>query len=279
MRRSPPRGVPVGKKCVSPANHSVFSTPRELVQFLGRMRELSGGKPVGFKLCVGSRVELIAICKAIRAEGVTPDFILIDGSEGGTGAAPLEYEDHVRTPLTEGLMTAHNVLVGCGLRDQVKIGAAGKIASGSDIVKRLIQGADYTNAARAMMMATGCIQSQRCHTNHCPVGVTTQDPRRAAALNVADKSQRVARFQDATVDEAMRLMASMGAHQAAQLSPDMLRRRVSHTDTRAYSDLYEWLQPGQLLAEPPESWARDWQNANPDTFVVPHFSTRTYGSS
>jgi glutamate synthase domain-containing protein 2 len=193
------RNVPTGEKCVSPPYHRVFATPRELVLFIARMRELAGGKPTGFKLCVGTRRDVLAICKAMREEGVTPDFIVVDGSEGGTGAAPLEYEDHVGTPLTEGLMCVHNALVGTGLRDRVKIGASGKVAIGSDIVKRIIQGADYTNAARAMMMAVGCIQAQRCHTNTCPVGVTTQDPRRTRALVVGDKSVRVQRFQDATV--------------------------------------------------------------------------------
>ena len=189
------RGVPQGEKCVSPAAHKVFATPRELVQFVARMRELANGKPVGFKLCVGYRHELLAICKAMADEQITPDFIVIDGSEGGTGAAPLEYEDHVGTPLTDGLIMMHNALVGTGLRDRIKLGASGKVATGTDIVKRLIQGADYTNAARAMMMAIGCIQAQKCHTNECPVGVATQDPRRARALNVADKSERVLRYQ------------------------------------------------------------------------------------
>ena len=183
------RGVPRGRKCVSPAAHPVFGTPRELVLFVARLRELAGGKPAGFKLCVGARVDVLAVCKAMLEEGTAPDFVIVDGAEGGTGAAPLEYSDHVGTPLTEGLMTVHNALVGVGLRSQVTIGASGKVATGSDIVKRIIQGADYTNAARAMMMATGCIQSQRCHTNTCPVGVATQDPRRARALDVADKSR------------------------------------------------------------------------------------------
>lgn len=268
------RNVPQGKKCVSPPNHSLFSTPRELVRFIGKMRDLAGGKPGGFKLCVGSRIEVLAICKAVIEEGIAPDFIIVDGSEGGTGAAPLECEDHVGTPLTEGLMTVHNALVGCGLRDQIKIGAAGKVATGSDIVKRLIQGADYTNAARAMMMATGCIQSQRCQTNQCPVGVATQDPKRAMALDVADKSQRVRNFQAATVSEAMQIMASMGVSEPHELSPDMLRRRVDHTTAGPYSELFDWLRPGELLAEAPQSWARDWKLADPDSFRVQHFAVR-----
>ena len=261
------RGVPAGEKCVSPAAHSAFSTPRELIGFISRLRALCGGKPVGFKLCVGSRVDILAVCKAMLAEGVTPDFIIVDGAEGGTAAAPLEYEDHVGLPLTDGLMTVHNALVGTGLRSVIRVGASGKVASGNDIIKRLIQGADYTNAARAMMMAVGCIQSQRCHTNRCPVGVATQDPRRARALDVADKSERVYRYQKATVEETMRLMGSMGIADPAMLSPHLLRKRTSATEQRSYAELYEWLRPGELLADTPPSWRCDWDAANPDSFV------------
>jgi glutamate synthase domain-containing protein 2 len=263
------RNVPQGETCVSPAAHRVFGTPRELVAFIARMRELAGGKPAGFKLCVGSRVDVLAICKAMLAEGTAPDFIVVDGAEGGTGAAPPEYSDHVGQPLTEGLMTVHNALVGVGLRDRVRVGAAGKVATGSDIVKRLIQGADYTNAARAMMMATGCIQAQRCHTNTCPVGVATQDPRRTRALDVPDKTERVYRYQRATVAEAQRIMASMGARSPAGLRPEQLMRRIGHMDTRSYAELFDWPEPGELLAQPPRAWAADWKAADPDSFGSP----------
>jgi glutamate synthase domain-containing protein 2 len=260
------RGVPKGQKCVSPARHSMFSTPRELVRFVAQMRELAGGKPAGIKLCIGARHEFLAICKAMIEEGTGPDFIVVDGSEGGTGAAPQEYEDHVGTPLTEGLMIVHNALVGSGLRDRIRVGASGKVATGSDIVKRIAQGADYTNAARAMMMAAGCIQAQRCHTNTCPVGVTTQDPRRGRALDVPDKTQRVYRFQQATVAQAQQIMGSMGLHGPAEIEPWMLIRRVDEMTTSSYAELFEWLEPGELLATPRESWAADWQRANPDSF-------------
>lgn len=260
------RGVPQGETVTSPPYHRVFSTPRELVLFLARMRELADGKPVGFKLCVGSRHEFLAICKAMLAEQVTPDFIIVDGAEGGTGAAPLEFADNVGLPLTEGLMTVHNALVGTGLRDRVRIGASGKVATGSDVVKRLLQGADYTNAARAMMFAVGCIQAQRCHTNTCPVGVATQDPRRGRAVDVADKSQRVRRFQEATVKSALQIMASMGVAEPAQLGPHMLLHRVDAHTTRSYADLYDWLTPRQLLTDTPPSWRQDWEAADPDTF-------------
>jgi glutamate synthase domain-containing protein 2 len=260
------RNVPQGEKCISPAYHRVFSTPRELVLFIARMRELAGGKPTGFKLCLGSRTDFLAICKAMVEEKTTPDFIIIDGSEGGTGAAPLEYEDHVGTPLTEGLIAVHNALVGTGLRDRIRIGASGKVAAGNDIIKRLIQGADYTNAARAMMMAAGCIQAQRCHTNTCPVGVTTQNPRRARALDVGDKSQRVYRYHDATVRQAAQLMGSMGLRGPDGLSPQHLRRRIDSTTTASYDELYDWLRPDELLADAPYAWSRDWNDADPDRF-------------
>ncbi|MEE2060623.1 FMN-binding glutamate synthase family protein [Rhodococcus artemisiae] len=262
------REVPAHEKCVSPSAHSAFRTPRELVEFVGRLRELAGGKPVGFKLCVGSRIEFLALCKAMIDVGATPDFIVVDGAEGGTAAAPLEYEDHVGLPLTDGLMTVHNAFVGSGLRDRIKIGASGKVAAGNDIVKRLIQGADFTNAARAMMMAIGCIQAQRCHTNACPVGVATQDPMRSRALNVADKSIRAWRYQEATVQQAVQIMASLGASDPSELTPHMLRRKIDATHVRSYAEIYEWLSPGALLDDPPESWAADWEAATPDSFRV-----------
>ncbi|HEY6526119.1 MAG TPA: FMN-binding glutamate synthase family protein [Solirubrobacteraceae bacterium] len=269
------RSVPQGQTCVSPPGHKVFSTPRELIRFIAEMRELAGGKPTGFKLCIGARHELLAICKAMIEEGTAPDFITVDGSEGGTGAAPGEYEDHMGTPLTEGLMMLHNALVGCGLRDRVRIGCSGKIATGSDIVKRLAMGADYTNAARAMMMAVGCLQSQRCHTNECPVGVATQDPKRSRALDVPDKTERVYRYQHAVVAEATRLIASMGLQSPGEVGPHHLVRRVDHVTSRSYAELYDWLEPGQLLHEPPESWQADWARADPDSFTPRETSLRS----
>jgi len=260
------RGVPQGEKCVSPPTHTVFSTPVELIEFLARMRELAGGKPVGFKLCVGSRMDVLAICKAILAVGTAPDFIIVDGSEGGTGAAPLEFEDHVGMPLTHGLMTVHNALVGAGLRDRIRVGASGKVAAGNDVVKRIIQGADYTNSARAMMMAAGCIQAQKCHTDKCPTGVATQSHVRGRVLDVGDKSQRVQRYQKATVDEAVKIMAAMGARTPRDLSPHQLRINVSATRAESYASLFDWLRPGELLDEAPQSWAFDWATASADTF-------------
>lgn len=261
------RDVPQGQTVISPPYHQVFSTPRELIQFIAHFRELAGGKPAGFKLCLGSRVDFLAICKAMVEEGITPDFIIVDGAEGGTGAAPLEYEDHVGMPLTEGLMTIHNALVGIGVRDRVKVAAAGKVATGVDIVKRVIQGADYTNAARAMMMAAGCIQAQTCHTNTCPVGVATQDPKRMRALHVPDKTARVANYQRETVAQAMQVIASMGLASFEELRPHMLRRRIDHATIKSYAEIFEHLAPGQLLRDAPASWDRDWVVANADRFT------------
>lgn len=261
------RGVPQGEKCVSPPSHKVFSTPRELVRFIGQMRELSGGKPTGFKMCMGSRVEFLSVCKAMLAEGITPDFIIVDGGEGGTGAAPLEYEDHVGTPLTEGLLNVHNALVGTGLRDQIKVGASGKVATGIDIVKRLLQGADFTNSARSMMMAVGCIQAQLCHTDTCPVGVATQNPRLYRALDVPSKADRVFHYQKHCVEQAMQVMGSMGIAGPHQLRPDMLRRRIDHQQVLSYAEIFHHLTPGELLEAPPAGhWAHDWALADADAF-------------
>ncbi|MFG2307836.1 glutamate synthase-related protein [Streptomyces sp. NPDC048566] len=260
------RGVPEGATVVSPASHRVFSTPRELVLFLARMRELAGGKPTGIKLCVGSRRQFLAVCKAMLAEGVTPDFVVVDGAEGGTGQAPAEFAGRLGTPLTEGLITVHNALAGSGLREHIRIGASGRVATGSDIVGRLVQGADYTNAARAMMVAAGCLRAHRCHTGTCPVGVATQDPRRVRALDVADKSARVYRYQRAAVLGASRIMAAMGVRSAAELTPHRLLRRTGPAGVATYAELYEWLAPGVLLAAPPPHWAADWEAADPDTF-------------
>lgn len=268
------RGIPEGLKCVSPPRHPEFSTPAEMIEFLAKMRELSGGKPTGFKLCVGSRIDVLAICKAILEVGTAPDFIIVDGSEGGTGAAPLEYEDSVGMPLSYGVMTVHNALVGAGLRDNIKIGASGKVASGADIVQRLIQGADYTNSARAMMMAIGCIQAQKCHTGKCPTGIATQSQWRARAIDVTDKGERVRSYHASTVAQAAQLMATLGAREPHELSPHMLRHNVSPSESVSYAELFKWLSPGELLDGGPKDWAKDWAAASADTFAHRFSKTR-----
>ena len=261
------RGVPVGETVVSPPAHTAFHTPLELMHFIATLRSLSGGKPVGFKLCVGARTEFLSICKAMLETGITPDFVIVDGAEGGTGAAPLEFEDHVGMPLTEGLMLVHNCLVGVGLRRHIRIGASGKVATGVDIVSRICQGADFTLAARAMMFAVGCIQAMKCHTNRCPTGVATQNRGLARALYVPDKIERVYNYQRGTIGSAAQIVASMGLNGFHELQPSMLNRRIEGQRTRTYAELYEWLMPGELLDDPPpESWCSDWIEASADEF-------------
>jgi glutamate synthase domain-containing protein 2 len=260
------RDVPRDRKCISPSYHQVFSTPVELIEFVAEMRELAGGKPAGFKLCVTSKRDVLAICKAILQVGTAPDFIIVDGSEGGTGAAPVEFEDYVGMPLSQGLMLVHNALVGSGLRDKIKVSAAGKVAEGSDIVRRMIQGADYVNAARSMMMALGCIQAMRCAENTCPVGVATQNKYRQRALHIPTKTEYVYNYQRNTVREALRLMASLGVQHPDELHPELLRRNLGEGKSASYAELYDWLQPGQLLQAAPASWRQAWQEASPDRF-------------
>ncbi len=261
------RGVPVGQTVVSPPAHTAFTTPLELMHFVATLRSLSDGKPVGFKLCIGSRTEFLSICKAMLQTGITPDFIIVDGSEGGTGAAPQEFEDHVGMPLTEGLMMVQNCLVGTGLRQHIRIGASGKITTGFDIVRRVIQGADFTLAARAMMFAVGCIQALKCHTNRCPTGVATQDAGLSRALHVPDKIDRVANFQKGTVASAAQMVASMGLDSFAELSPSMLNRRIDSYRSGTYAEIYEWLMPGELLESPPDTWLSDWIESSAEEFV------------
>ena len=193
------RGVPMGQDCISPASHSAFSTPLEFVEFIAQLRSLAKGKPVGFKLCIGHRREFMCIVRAMLETGITPDFIVIDGKEGGTGAAPLEFANHMGMPLVEGLTFAHNTLRGVGLRERIKLGASGKLVTSFDIARVLALGADWANSARGFMFAVGCIQAQACHTNHCPTGVATQDAGRQRALNVIDKGTRVANFHRNTL--------------------------------------------------------------------------------
>lgn len=204
------RKVPLGQDVLSPPGHTAFSTPIELLEFVAKLRQLSGGKPVGFKLCVGKCREFFAICKAMVETGITPDFITVDGGEGGTGAAPLEFTNRIGTPLVEGLILVHNALVGYDVRDHIRIISSGKITSGFGMVKRLALGADLCNAARAMMMAIGCIQALKCNSNHCPVGVATQDPSLMAGQVVSDKKGRVASYHQATLESMCEMIGAMG---------------------------------------------------------------------
>lgn len=263
------RGVPTGEDCVSPACHSAFSTPVGLLEFVARMREMSGGKPAGFKLCIGHPWEFLAICKAMAATGITPDFIVIDGKEGGTGAAPLEFMDHVGMPLRDGLSFAHNALVGVGLRDRIRIGASGKITSAFDMAKVLALGADWCNAARGFMFAVGCIQAQSCHTGMCPTGVTSQDPLRQRALVVPDKAERVANFHRNTLHALTELVAAAGLSHPSELRPHHFLRRASSDRVISFAQQYEMLGTGQLLADPESSpkFREAWAMSSSDSFT------------
>ena len=262
------RGVPMGQDCISPSSHSAFSTPLEMMDFITRLRDLSGGKPVGFKLCLGHPWEFMAIVKAMLQTGVTPDFVVVDGGEGGTGAAPTEFSDHVGAPMREGLLFVHNTLVGAGLRDRIKIGAAGKVVSAFDIASLLAIGADWTNAARGFMFAVGCVQSLSCHTNRCPTGVATQDPWRQAALIVPDKAERVYNFHRLTLKALAEMLAAAGLEHPDQLKPDHLARRVSATQIAQFSQLHTLLKPGELLDGSLTSglYGDSWLRARADSF-------------
>lgn len=241
------RGVPVGEDCVSPAAHSAFSTPIELMQFVERLRSLSGGKPTGFKLCIGHPWEWFAIAKAMQATGIVPDFIVVDGAEGGTGAAPLEFTDHVGAPLQEGLLLVHNTLVGLGLRDQIKIGCAGKVVSAFDIARMMALGADWCNSARGFMFALGCIQAQHCHTGLCPTGVTTQDPQRQQALVVPDKAERVYRYHQNTLKALQELTQAAGLQHPGEISANHIVHRCGAHEVKLLANLLPFVQPGALL--------------------------------
>jgi glutamate synthase domain-containing protein 2 len=242
------RGVKAGEDCVSPAAHSAFGTPLELLQFVDRLRTLSGGKPTGFKFCIGHPWEWFAICKAMQESGITPDFIVVDGAEGGTGAAPLEFTDHVGTPLQEGLLLVHNTLVGLGLRERIKLGASGKIVSAFDIARAMALGANWCNSARGFMFALGCIQAQHCHTGECPTGVTTQDPHRQQALVVPDKATRVRQFHDSTLHALKELVQAAGLLHPNDITPAHIVRRVEGDQVRLLSNQLVFLKPGELLA-------------------------------
>jgi glutamate synthase domain-containing protein 2 len=241
------RGVPEGQDCISPSAHSAFSTPTELLQFIARLRELSGGKPTGFKLCIGHPWEWFAIARAMLETGITPDFIVVDGGEGGTGAAPLEFTNHMGAPLQEGLHLVHNTLIGLNLRDRIKIGAAGKIISAFDILRAMALGADWCNSARGFMFSLGCIQAQTCHTGHCPTGVTTQDPVRQQALVVPDKATRVYNFHHQTMHALKELVQAAGLQHPNDITPNHIVRRVDENEVRLLSKLLPNMQPGALL--------------------------------
>jgi len=243
------RGVPMGQDCISPASHSAFSTPLEFVEFIAQLRSLAKGKPVGFKLCIGHRREFMCIVRAMLETGITPDFIVIDGKEGGTGAAPLEFANHMGMPLVEGLTFAHNTLRGVGLRERIKLGASGKLVTSFDIARVLALGADWANSARGFMFAVGCIQAQACHTNHCPTGVATQDAGRQRALNVIDKGTRVANFHRNTLKALGDMAGAAGLSHPSQFLPHHFLMREKDRDMVTGEDVFPYMPEGFLLRE------------------------------
>ena len=241
------RGVPPWVDCVSPSRHGAFATPIEMMRFVEKLRTLSGGKPVGFKLCIGHPWEWFAIAKAMLETGITPDFIVVDGAEGGTGAAPVEFTDHVGAPLQEGLLLVHNTLVGLNLRDRIKLGCAGKVITAFDIARMISLGADWCNSARGFMFALGCIQSQTCHTGQCPTGVSTQDPQRERALVVPTKADRVYHFHRSTLIALKELVQAAGLADPGQLTAAHIVRRSAEHSVKLLVNLLPFVQPGELL--------------------------------
>lgn len=253
--------------CISPSYHTTFTTPIEFLEFIEKLRKFSGGKPTGFKLCVGERFEFLAICKAMLKTDIYPDFIVIDGAEGGTGAAPLEFTEHVGTPLREGILFVHNALVGINAREKIKLGASGQIISGFGMAFNMALGADWCNSARGFMFALGCVQAQKCHTDRCPTGVTTQDPRRQRAIVVDDKATRVLNFHHHTVRALGEMVAAAGLYHPTELCPRNISYRLSPTMIRTANRVFTFLKPGELLEGTDQPGYREfWKMATADSF-------------
>jgi glutamate synthase domain-containing protein 2 len=262
------RGIPVGEDCISPACHSAFTTPKEFLTFVQHLRDLSGGKPVGAKLCIGHQWEFMAICKAMLETGITPDFFVIDGSEGGTGAAPLEFVDHIGMPLRDALSFVHNTLIGLNLRDKIRLGASGKVASAFDMARLMALGADWCNAARGFMFSVGCIQAQSCHTGRCPTGVATQDPVRQRSLVVSEKAPRVFHFHHSTLETLSEVVAAVGLDHPSELRPQHITKRISQNEVKTYDQLYPMLSPGELLGQCEDPYfTYPWSLAQSHTFM------------
>lgn len=262
------RGVAVGKDCISPAAHSTFSTPTGLLEWAARLRELSGGKPVGVKFCVGQPHEVFALAKAMLETGIRLDYIVVDGAEGGTGAAPVELSNRVGAPLREGLIIVRNALVGCGLKSETRLVAAGKVHSGAGMAINFGLGADYCNAARAFMFALGCVQSMRCHDDTCPTGVATQDATRQRGLVVEDKAERVTRFHRHTLHGLREMVVAMGLDNPWQITPCLINERLNGARADTFDRIYGFLEEGALLQSPHDTrYAEQWQAARADSFA------------
>lgn len=263
------RGIPMTEDCISPASHSTFSTPLELMYFVRQLRELSKGKPVGFKLCIGQPWEFMGIVKAMLETGILPDYIVVDGAEGGTGAAPMEFADHIGAPMREGLLFVHNTLVGANLRDKIKLGAAGKIVSAFDVIRAFAIGADWVNAGRGFMFALGCIQALACNTNKCPTGITTQSQSRQKALVVSDKGERVYHFHRNTLHALSEMIAAAGLSHPNEIEAHHVVRRFSVTEIKTYAQTLFFLKGGELLGAHIDShfYRENWQAATSESFA------------
>lgn len=244
------RGVPVATMVVSPPGHSTFSTPVEMMHFIAELRKLSGGKPIGFKFCVGRESEVVALCKAMIETGIKPDFVTVDGGEGGTGAAPLEFSNSVGMPLRDGLAFVCDCLSGFDLKKDIRVIAVGKIFTAFHVVKNLSIGADLCYSARGFMLSLGCVQSLICHTNHCPTGITTQNPTLAKGLVVTDKSERVYRYHAETIERINEIVAAAGLRSPHELNRTHVYRRVNQHKIYRYDQLFEYTDVGSLLSEP-----------------------------
>lgn len=264
------RGISRDHDCISPSRHPSFNTPIEMMHFIQKLRDLSGGKPVGFKLCIGQPWQFMSIVKAMLATGIIPDFVVVDGSEGGTGAAPIEFSDYIGTPLREGLRFVHNTLVGAGLRGQVKIGASGKIISAFDIASTFALGADWVNSARGFMFAVGCIQAQSCHTNQCPVGVATQDKDRQKAIDVPSKAERVFNFHKNTLHALSEMIAAAGLRHPSDIKAHHLAQRLNDREIKNYAQIHFFLKENELLQnnldDDENFYYRMWKLADADRF-------------
>lgn len=261
------RKVPMGKDVLSPIAHSTFDSPSGLLQFVKQLRELSGGKPVGFKLCLGREDEFLGICKAMLTTNILPDFITVDGAEGGTGAAPIEFTNYVGSPLEPALVFIHNALVGINVRDKIRIICSGKITNGFDMVTKIALGADMCNSARAMMMATGCLQTKQCNANTCPTGVATQKKRLQYGLVVDEKKHLVANFHRNTIKGFLEIIGALGLTSPNELNPSHIMRRIEVNQVKHLNEIYEYLSPGQLLGMAiPDNYKTAWEQASPDKF-------------
>jgi glutamate synthase domain-containing protein 2 len=262
------RLVQMGQDVVSPPYHTAFNNPVGLMDFIKKLRELSGGKPIGFKLCVGHKSEFLAICKAMIKTNTYPDFITVDGGEGGTGAAPLEFANSVGMPLREALAFIYDALTGFDIKKHIKLIASGKVATGFDLVKNFALGADMCNSARGMMFALGCIQALECNMNTCPTGVATQDKGLMRGLVVDDKKVRVANFHKQTVSSAIQMIGAAGMKKPCDLHRMFIYRRVNASQIQTYAELFPYIPKGSLLNTPyPQSFEMDMTLSSADTFV------------